>query len=234
MEALEQKHGATGTGRWEMGWSKGVVAALGVVWVCGCSTTGEVSPRQARERIRVAEPVVSVQPPPVVVEKPKPKPLDKPQPVYRNPTVAEVGFGPYVNERGELIEPGKKYVFVDPGGWNLDAVRNPERGYIPPENQVPVPGAPGRVYTPGGASPGAVREELPVQPRLLFDLSDIRVTGMIGRGDEARARELAGPGEVAVYDERMGWVIVPSEVLRGVYNLPSEGRTNRSPGGQNP
>jgi hypothetical protein len=207
-----------------------IMGAISVMALVGCASDGEIPAAVQQERIRMATPVVTAAPPPPL-QTPKPAAPGRPQPVYKNPTLAEVGHDAYVNERGELIPPGTKYVFADAGGWNLNAVRNPGQAYIPPENQVLVPTAPGAGYVPGIASPGAVRQELPSEPRLLFDLQDVRVTGMISKGDEARARELAGPGETAVFDERMGWVIVPSEVLRGVYNLPSQGGP-RPTGGQ--
>jgi Type IV conjugative transfer system lipoprotein (TraV) len=145
---------------------------------------------------------------------------DAPIPVYINPRVAKVHVAAYINDKGEAFQDAYKYVFVDEGHWNIEALHNPERAYIPAEN-VPKPqAAPGVIWgavAPGEVSPQASSEHVPA--RKLFDLDQIRVTGYFDRADEPKARQEAGNlGEefgppVVIYDDDLGWIIVPQAAL---------------------
>ena len=145
---------------------------------------------------------------------------DAPMPVYTNPRVAKVHVAAYINDKGEAFQDTYKYVFVDEGHWNIEALHDPERAYIPAEN-VPKPeAAPGVIW--GTVAPGEVA--LPAAPELiparkLFDLDQIRVTGYFDRADEPKARrEAENLGEefgppVVIYDDDLGWIIVPQSAL---------------------
>ncbi len=145
---------------------------------------------------------------------------DAPIPVYTNPRVAKVHVAAYINDKGEAFQDTYKYVFVDEGHWNIEALHNPERAYIPAEN-VPKPqAAPGVIWgtvAPGEVAPPASSEHIPT--RKLFDLDQIRVTGYFNRADEPKARQEAGNlGEkfgtpVVIFDDDLGWIIVPQAAL---------------------
>jgi hypothetical protein len=145
---------------------------------------------------------------------------DAPLPVYTNPRVTKVHVAAYVNDKGEAFQDTYKYVFVDEGHWNIEALHNPERAYIPADN-VPKPqAAPGVIWgtvAPGEAAPPTAAEHVPA--RKLFDLDQIRVTGYFNRADEPKARQEAenlgeefGP-TVVIYDDDLGWIIVPQAAL---------------------
>jgi hypothetical protein len=145
---------------------------------------------------------------------------DAPLPVYTNPRVAKVHVAAYINDKGEAFQDTYKYVFVDEGHWNIEALHDPERAYIPAEN-IPKPqAAPGVIWgtvAPGEVAPPTAAEHVPA--RKLFDLDQIRVTGYFNRADEPKARQEAenlgeefGP-PVVIYDDDLGWIIVPQSAL---------------------
>jgi hypothetical protein len=145
---------------------------------------------------------------------------DAPIPVYTNPRVAKVHVAAYIDEKGEAFQDTYKYVFVDEGHWNIEALHNPERAYIPAENVLKPQAAPGVIWgtvAPGEAVLQTGTERVPA--RKLFDLDQIRVTGYFGRADEPKARQEAenlgeefGP-PVVIYDDDLGWIIVPQAAL---------------------
>jgi hypothetical protein len=145
---------------------------------------------------------------------------DAPLPVYTNPRVAKVHVAAYINDKGEAFQDTYKYVFVDEGHWNIEALHNPERAYIPAENVLQPQAAPGVIWgtvAPGEVTPQAAAERVPA--RKLFDLDQIRVTGYFNRADEPKARQEAGNlGQefgppVVIYDDDLGWIIVPQAAL---------------------
>ncbi len=148
---------------------------------------------------------------------------DDPLPVYRSPKVVKVTVAPYINAKGEAFPESTKYVFADEGGWNIEALRNPERAYIPADNVLKPRHAPGvewGVVSPGSAQVSEFSLNLVSAPvRQLFDLEQVRLTGFFERTDEPRARQEAdrlagGTGKgVAVYDQDLGWIIVPESAL---------------------
>jgi hypothetical protein len=145
---------------------------------------------------------------------------DAPIPVYTNPRVVKVHVAAYINDKGEAFQDTYKYVFVDEGHWNIEALHNPERAYIPAENVLKPQAAPGVIWgavAPGEAAPQATSEHVPT--RKLFDLDQIRVTGYFDRADEPKARREAESLEekfgtpVVIYDDDLGWIIVPQAAL---------------------
>jgi hypothetical protein len=145
---------------------------------------------------------------------------DAPIPVYTSPRVAKVHVSAYINDKGEAFPETYKYVFVDEGHWNIEALHNPERAYIPADNVLRPQAAPGVIWgtvAPGEAAPQMSSEH--VSARKLFDLDQIRITGYFDRADEPKARQAAEKlGEkfgtsVVIYDDDLGWIIVPQAAL---------------------
>jgi hypothetical protein len=145
---------------------------------------------------------------------------DAPLPVYTSPRVVKVHVAAYINDKGEAFQDTYKYVFVDEGHWNIEALHNPERAYIPADNVLKPQAAPGVIWgtvAPGEAAPPASNGQVPV--RKLFDLDQIRITGFFDRADEPKARQAAeklggkiGPTAV-IFDDDLGWIIVPQSAL---------------------
>jgi hypothetical protein len=100
------------------------------------------------------------------------------------------------------------YQVTDPGSWNVEAVEQ-GKGYIAAANlEVP----------PNVGSPYVVpaREIPPVPPDSpLLDppvAAKTRITGLGRPEDKPRAESLArqaGDGCTAVYDDQLGWLLVP-------------------------
>jgi hypothetical protein len=198
-----------------------IIATLALLLVGCASTHRETKP--GAENVNITEAGIASIP---VAATPQMPPAEKaalddaPIPVYTNPRVAKVHVAAYINAKGEAFQDTYKYVFVDEGHWNVEALHNPERAYIPAEN-VPKPqAAPGVIWgtvAPGEVAPPASSEQVPA--RKLFDLDQIRVTGYFDRADEPKARRDAenlgeefGP-PVVIYDDDLGWIIVPQAAL---------------------
>jgi hypothetical protein len=166
---------------------------------------------------------------------------DAPIPVYTNPRVAKVHVAAYVNDKGEAFQDTYKYVFVDEGHWNIEALHNPERAYIPADNVLKPQAAPGVIWgtvAPGEAAPPTSSERVPT--RKLFDLDQIRITGYFDRVDERKARQEAESlGEkfgapVVIYDDDLGWIIVPQAALTPTIALSRAGPMETPPPAQSP
>jgi hypothetical protein len=145
---------------------------------------------------------------------------DAPLPVYTSPRVVKVHVAAYINDKGEAFQDTYKYVFVDEGHWNIEALHNPERAYIPADNVLKPQAAPGVIW--GAVAPGEAAlpaSSGPVPVRKLFDLDQIRITGFFDRADEPKARQVAeklggkiGP-PVVIFDDDLGWIIVPQSAF---------------------
>jgi hypothetical protein len=198
-----------------------IVAALALL-PAGCASTHGKNARGSDtvslSEAGIASIPVAATPPPPTAERAALD--DAPLPVYTNPRVAKVHVAAYINEKGEAFQDTYKYVFVDEGHWNIEALHNPERAYIPADNVLKPQAAPGVIWgtvAPGEAAPPTSSEPVPV--RKLFDLDQIRITGYFDRADEPKARrEAENLGEkfgppVVIYDDDLGWVIVPQTAL---------------------
>lgn len=171
------------------------------------------------------EPALSVLPR-TVINEPAPATISQaPLPVWNDAQVVRVDLDAYVNEKGEAFGPSVKYVVKQPGGWNVDALRNPQRSYVPTENTPPVPSRNGYTTNPMVAPgseltdvPGQVR---PLQASLLQDLGQVRVTGFVERSQESYARSLAQAGEIPLFDESLGWILVPQSALIPATQIPA-------------
>jgi hypothetical protein len=198
-----------------------IIATL-VLLLAGCASVHRKT-KPGSETVRITEAgIASI---PVVATPPMP-PAEKaslddaPLAVYTNPRVARVHVAAYINDKGEAFQDTYKYVFVDEGHWNIEALHNPERAYIPAENVLKPQAAPGVIWgtvAPGEAVSQTVAGHVPA--RKLFDLDQIRVTGYFNRADEPKARQEAeslgeefGP-PVVIYDDDLGWIIVPQAAL---------------------
>lgn len=167
----------------------------------------------ARESARMADPVVTEIPitptePPRVARIPQ-----DPIPVYKPAKIREITMDAYVNERGEAFPPSTKYVIEDPGGWNMDALRSPQVAYVPPSSALEIPSAPGLNYTQmtqSSAVPGPAQGN---PSRLLYNLKDVKITGYTEMAQESRARSMAAPSEATIFDDKLGWILVPKSVL---------------------
>jgi hypothetical protein len=109
---------------------------------------------------------------------------------------------------GRLFGPQIMYQVTDPGSWNVEAVEQ-GKSYIAAAN-LEVPPSVGSPYV------GPAREvpALPPDSPLLDPAAVAKtiITGL-GRPDEkpqaeALARQ-AGDASVAVYDDQVGWLLVP-------------------------
>lgn len=182
----------------------------------GCAS--RPTPRAGRQH---AEPVVAqiapagfnpAQPPLVVPAAQSPTP--DPSPVYKQPIVKKVYLDAYV-DGGVAYEPAVKWVVADQGGWDLDAIRNPNRAFIPPSMSGNQP-----ISQNGHLAPG----EVPVAQKTatirdLYEVENVTVTGFVERAQEPLAREVAtkmGPDFIAVYDPDLGWLVIPKPVLQPV------------------
>jgi hypothetical protein len=155
---------------------------------------------------------------------------DRPLPVWRDTQIVKVRVAGYVIDKGEAFPESFKYVIADSGTWNLDALQNPERAYIPTENAPRPPSAPGVLQ--GTISPGfavAPAAAAPPPARVLYDMGQIRLTGFFERGDEPKVHALADSlkaelGEVAIgLDPDLGWILMPRTAI-----LPSPGGSSGS------
>jgi hypothetical protein len=199
-----------------------VVLAIPMILLVGCASAHRKNSRGTSTVSVAAMGIASI---PVVPSSPalpaeKAAVDDAPLPVYTNPRVARVHVAAYINDKGEAFQDTYKYVFVDEGHWNIEALRNPARAYIPAENVLKPQAMPGVIWgtlAPGEIAPAAAPERVPV--RQLFDLDQIRITGYFDRTDEPRARQEAQClGEkfgrpVVVFDDDLGWIIVPQAAL---------------------
>jgi hypothetical protein len=167
----------------------------------------------ARAAARMADPVVTEIPitptePPRVARVPQ-----DPVPVYKPAKIREVKMDAYVNERGEAFPPSTKYVIEDPGGWNMEALRSPQVAYVPPSSALEIPVAPGLNYTQmtqSSTSPGPAQGNA---SRLLYNLKDVKITGYTEMAQESRARSMASPSEATIFDDKLGWILVPKSIL---------------------
>ncbi len=143
---------------------------------------------------------------------------ESPVPVYRNAEVVAVEMDAYVNEKGELVAPTKKWVVRRPGAWDLTAARNPERAYVPAENVPVIPQAPGS-YTPMVSPVSTPVGEAPVvatPSKGIIDIAgvkNVRVTGFTSESDRAKAQAMVGPGEVLFKHPTLGFIVVPQSFL---------------------
>ena len=146
-------------------------------------------------------------------------------PLYRPPVVVEVEARPYINAANELVVPGKRFVVVDPGGWNPEALEQPERAAIPEimRRNLGIP----RLEPTTGPALAALPERVPAPPsrppdegrdgligRLPWD--QVRVTGLADPGAEAQAQDYAAADpwkRVPLWTPQFGWLLVPASLL---------------------
>ncbi len=142
-----------------------------------------------------------------------------PIPIWENTQIQKVMVDAYVDEKGNLHPESHMYVVTKKGGWNLDAVRKPD-GYIPPGNAAkPLDGL-GIAYGMSSALPKPAEEMSPSMA--LLGGGNIRITGYTDKGDAAKAREMSNPAkEVAIYDPKLGWVIVAKNVMASEISAPN-------------
>lgn len=180
----------------------------------GCAS--RPTPRAARHQ---DEPIVAqIAPagfnqalPPQIVPAPQSSTPD-PSPVYKQSVVKKVYLDAYV-DGGVAYEPAVKWVVAEQGGWDLDAIRNPNRAYVPPSMSGNQP-----ISQNGHLAPG----EVPVAQKTatirdLYEVENVTVTGFVERGQEPLAREVAtkmGSDFIAVFDPDLGWLVIPKPVLQ--------------------
>lgn len=178
-----------------------------------------------REPPEAVRPALSILPTQPVGEAPAAKLPTDPMPIWSDAQVVRVEMDAYVNEKGEAFGPSVKYVVKQPGGWNIDALRNPQTSYVPSENVPPVPSRNGftanPMVSPGEAMTDSSTQVRPLQPSLLQDPSKIRVTGFVERSQESHARSMAKNGEIPIFDEALGWILVPQTALAPADSFPS-------------
>jgi len=189
-----------------------------MVLAAGCST---FKPRPASRNVSMTQQPITpeVTPVPLRIDPEPTQPsrkvvIEKPESIWTPTIIRKIKVDAYVDENGTLHPPTYKYVIERPGGWNLDAVRS-SSGYVPPQNEAGPQSMPGFAYT------GTAVEKSSANVIQLFDLESgqVKVTGLINEGDEPLARSMCALGEVAVFDNRVGWVIVPQAVMDGVMQI---------------
>jgi hypothetical protein len=161
---------------------------------------------------------------------------EAPLPVYSSPKLVLVHLAAYINDKGEAFPETYKYVLEDGGHWNIDALNHPERAYIPAENSLKPQAAPNVLWgtiAPGTVAPPAPADQVPT--RKLFDMDQVRITGFFDRADEPKAREEADRlggnfgTPVVIYDNDLGWIIVPQSALTPVAGISHAGPIQVAP-----
>lgn len=151
----------------------------------------------------------------------RPMPVgEEPQAVRTQDTIVEIELEPYIDENGNAYGPQKKYMIAKNGEWNRAALRNPTNSYIPVVNLETIPGP--ATYTPY-LSPGSVQSSTPTSDTRkvktladLYDVKNVTVTGLVERSQGPQAQKLAetaGGDLIAVYDEALGWILIPKANL---------------------
>ena len=115
--------------------------------------------------------------------------------------------------RGGSFGPQVMYQVVQEGHMNVNALQNPDLAYIPPENIVVPPGMGNPVSTP------AMQRAAEEAPRLSLDTidpRDVTVTGLLSKiENRAEAERMAkAAGRRAVFDPDIGWILVPTSVVK--------------------
>lgn len=182
------------------------VAAL----LAGCATRQSAVPGQPRRlHVEVATPGVTewrVARPPDPAPPTGSAPAAASTPLWKDAEIAEVELDAYVNERGELIAPTRKWVVRRPGGWDLATARRL------PDQESPLPGAPAHAtFTEPAARPSTAVSTSTL--RRLLPAGAIRTTGWFDRGDRVAVAAALRPGEVAVFDAAEGWLAVDRNAL---------------------
>jgi hypothetical protein len=142
-----------------------------------------------------------------------------PLPIWNATKVQKVQLDAHVDESGRLHPPTEMYVRVENGGWNLNAVRKPG-GYIPPENAVKPYNLPGANYGPSYTVPRASSGS----PTSLFDMRQVKITGLTSQADRRVAEGMKADNEVCVFDNRVGWVLVPQSAMKGTVQIPEQSK----------
>ena len=134
--------------------------------------------------------------------------IEKPIP-YRTPEKMRiVEVAGYRNERNEVIFPSRMLVIEEEAQWNMEAVRNPHRAYIKPEHIRALPNAtPTNYNNANTAEITSLPEAIPT--RELATMDNIDITGLFRKDQELAAASMAGPEQVAIYDNDLGWVLIP-------------------------
>lgn len=150
--------------------------------------------------------------------------MGEPTSVWRPTVIAHVKTDAYVDENNVAWKPSEGYVVLQEGGWNMDAVRS-GNNYVPPQNALKPMNMPGVAY---GSATVAAAKQADALPLFDVNSTDVYYTNLLRPEDEAQARAMAGEGKVAILDPRLGWLIVPQAVAKGVIStsiqLPSEVR----------
>jgi hypothetical protein len=139
-----------------------------------------------------------------------PAPPAAAEPVYRNPKIAMVTLRAYQDAAGRLFGPQVMYQVTDPGSWNVEAVEQ-GKSYIAAANRE----VPPQVGPPDVVPAREVSPALPDSP--LLDLGVATKTIITGLGhpeDKPQADLLArqaGGASTAVYDDQLGWLLVPRQ-----------------------
>ena len=148
----------------------------------------------------------------------QPKPLANPpatsgMAVYTPPKIIKTELAAYEDEKGRLFGPQVMYEKIEEGRFNAAALQNPELAYIPQENLVVPPG----LGNPTSAvAMQRVAEEAPRLPTDYIDPRDVLVTGLLGKdANRAEADRMAqAGGRRAVFDPDIGWILVPTSVVK--------------------
>ena len=178
------------------------------ILMAGCATPAP--PPSVRVEQRPPPVVLAVGVPPDVSLTPRAPAV----PLYRPPVVVEVEARPYINAANELVVPGKRFVVVDPGGWNPAALEQPERAEIPATMRRDL-GTPRLDEAPRWP---VVPATPPARPDWLARLpwDQVTVTGLLDPSAEPEANRRAAaavPPLVSLWTEALGWLLVPPALL---------------------
>lgn len=199
-----------------------LVVSCSLMGLAGCATTPEPAADAALAVHDTPASLVLAATPAIPVVQAAP-----PVPLYRPPVVVEVEARPYINAANELVMPGRRFVVVDPGGWNPEALEHPERAGIPDAMrrelgtpQIIVPPHAGRHGGNGSAPPAEAPPDwlarLPWDRIVVLGLADQAAEAEAHRGAQADAA-----GRLPLWTPQLGWLLVPAELLGEGDGAPS-------------
>jgi hypothetical protein len=165
-------------------------------WLTGCS-----SPRERPPPVVVVAPAEA---PPAAEPPPEPSRTES---VYHNPKIGMVYLRAYQDAAGRLFGPQVMYQVTDPGSWNVDAIEQ-GKATIAAANLETPPDLDRPQIRPAREAPG------PPPPGPLLDpatAARTTITGLSRPEDKPRAEALAqeAGGHEAVFDDQVGWLLVP-------------------------
>ena len=139
----------------------------------------------------------------------------QPVPYMNEPKLRIVHMKAYVDANGEAYLPSEKIVVAEAPSWNMDALNNPRSAYVPPAMMLPVGSSQGvtRFEAPGDKQQTAPPQNLGSTNKNLLSLPGVIQTRILKYQEQEKALALAKDGQVALFDEQLGWLLIPEKYL---------------------